>query len=311
MAAPDAPAPIINTSTWSFAICEHCNPGAEEYQLLGASHIPLIKRMLYLDMPRFAANLSMMYPEFGIRERFRAARKDGFTAVEFLQPYGEPVAELRSLLDDNALELILINTPMGDVREGDRGLAGLPGRESEFRAAFELSLSYAVELDIPMIHVMAGVVPDGVTSETCEEVLVNNLQQAASDADQHNIRLMLEPLSHVDVPGYLYSRAEEARALIDAIDYSNVQLQYDFYHLQVSEGNLAAGLRAHFDVIGHVQFSSVPGRHEPQYGEVNLPYLFSLLDELGYRGWVGCEYRPKTSTAAGLSWAIPYGLGPG
>jgi hydroxypyruvate isomerase len=262
-------------------------------------------------MPRFAANLSMMYPEFELRERFVAAHNDGFAAVEFLQPYGESITDLASWLGDNALELILVNTPMGDVRNGDRGLAGLPDRESEFRAAFELSLSYAVELNIPMIHVMAGVVPEGVPRQACAEVLVKNLQQAAAEADRHNIRLMLEPLSNVDVPGYLYSRADEARVLIDSIDRSNVQLQYDFYHLQVTAGNLAAGLQAHFDVIGHIQFSSVPGRHEPQYGEVNLPFLFNLLDEIGYTGWVGCEYRPKASTAAGLTWALPYGLGPG
>ena len=260
-------------------------------------------------MPRFAANLSMMYPEFDLPDRFGQARRDGFTAIELLQPYSESIVDLASWLRSNELQMILLNTPMGDVRNGERGLAGLPGRERDFEEAFALSMSYAVELDISMIHVMAGVIPEGVSKGECCEVLVSNLQRAAAQAEKHSIRLNLEPLNHVDLPGYLYSSSTEAKTLIDQIDRENVKLQYDFYHLQISQGNLAAGLGEIFNDIGHIQFSSVPGRHEPQHGEVNLHFLFDLLDDMGYDGWVGCEYRPKTTTKEGLVWGRSYGLG--
>ena len=260
-------------------------------------------------MNYFAANLTMMYPEFDLPDRFTEESRDGFTAVELLQPYGESIDDLGAWLDNSRLQMILLNTPMGDVANGERGLAGLPGSEADFNEAFAQSLTYAVELNIPMIHVMAGVVPDGVSKDECGQVLVSNLQRTADQAAEHGICLNLEPLNQVDLPGYLYTSAAEAKGLIDQIDRENVKLQYDFYHLQFSAGDLGGGLRKYFGDIGHVQFSSVPGRHEPQYGEVNLPFLFDLLDELNYDGWVGCEYRPKTTTRDGLFWGKPFGLG--
>jgi 2-dehydrotetronate isomerase len=260
-------------------------------------------------MPKFAANLTTMYPEFEVPQRFVAAREAGFRAIEFLQPYAYDKADIGSWLNDNNLRMILLNTPMGDAKNGERGLAALPGREEDFRGAFSLALDYAVTLSIPMIHVMAGVVPAGVPRQQCETIMVANLQQAADMAGEHNIRLQLEPLNGFDVPGYLHTTTPETIALLNAIGRTNVQLQYDFYHLQLTQGNLAAGVRDNLDIIGHIQFSSVPGRNEPQYGEVNLPFLLSLLDELGYDGYVGCEYRPKNSTAEGLVWAQGYDLG--
>ena len=260
-------------------------------------------------MPRFAANLTMMFPEFDLKNRFAKARALGFKAVELLQPYSESIADIKKWLNENQLEIILINTPMGRVKKGERGLACLPGRETDFKASFRLALSYALDLEVRMVHVMAGIIPSRTELAACEEVLIDNLKWASDLVSKYNIILMLEPLNHYDVPGYFYSRAEEAAKLIQKLNRENIRMQYDLYHLQLSQGHLVSSLREHFDIISHVQFSSVPGRYEPQYGEVNLPFLFDLLDELGYLGWVGCEYRPKFSTIDGLSWARPYGLG--
>ncbi len=260
-------------------------------------------------MPKFAANLSMMYPEFEVPDRFKQAHRDGFKAIEFLQPYAHGANEMRDWLAANQLQLILINTPMGDVRAGERGLAALPGREADFEAAMNQALDFATALSVPMIHLMAGVVPAGESTERARETFIGNVRRTADRVQDRGIRLLLEPLNQVDLPGYLYSTADQVVALMAEIDRPDVQLQYDFYHLQLSQGNLAAGLREHLDLIGHIQFSSVPGRFEPQYGEVNIPFLFEVLDEIGYDGWVGCEYRPKTTTAEGLKWAVRHGLG--
>ena len=260
-------------------------------------------------MPRFAANISMMFPDLPVAERMRAARDLGFTAVEFLSPYPDPAAEIRRWLDDAGLKMILLNTPPGDAAGGERGLAGIPGRQADFRAHFEQALDYALSLDVPMIHVLAGVVADHDRNDALS-VLVENVRFAADRAAAHDIRILLEPLNSDDTPGYLLTRTDETRRCIEVIDRDNVRLQFDFYHRQIMEGNLARRLAENLDIIGHIQFSSVPGRHEPQHGEVNLPYLFELCDGLGYHGWIGCEYRPKTTAAEGLTWGEPYGLGP-
>jgi len=261
-------------------------------------------------MPRFAANLSTLLTEVPFAARFGAARELGFRAVEYLFPYDVPPRTLRDLLDEAGLELVLINTAPGERAAGEFGLAALPGREAEFHDQFEQALDYAETLGAAMIHVMAGVVPPDVGRDRCAAVFVDNLRTAATRARKRRIRLLLEPLNWRDVPGYLHATAAETRALIEQIGHANVQLQFDCYHLQITQGNLGASLRENLDHIGHVQFSSVPGRHEPQHGEVNMPWLFELLDALGYRGWVGCEYTPKTTTAAGLDWGAAYGLGP-
>ena len=261
-------------------------------------------------MPRFAANLTTMFTELEPAERFMAAHQAGFDAVEYLSPYGHSISDLKSLLSDAQLEMILLNTSVGDGAKGERGLAAVPGREDDFRAIFDQALEYASALGVGMIHVMAGVVPDGVTIADCDATFVANLQAVAPDAAANGVTLLIEPLNTRDVPGYLHTDSAHARRIIDAVAIDNVRMQFDFYHLQIMEGDLGEGLKRHLDVVGHVQFSSVPGRHEPQHGEVNLPFLFNRLDELGYTGWVGCEYRPKTTTPEGLTWAKPYGIEP-
>lgn len=261
-------------------------------------------------MPRFAANISMMFPGRPPAEAFAAARSLGFEAVEYLFPYGAPVAEIKKGLDETGIRMVLLNTPLGDAAKGDRGLAAVPGRQADFRTGFDDALAYAVALDVSMIHVMAGVVPEPERDDA-EPVFVENIRQAAEVAATHGIRLLLEPLNHQDTPGYFLTRTAETRRLIEAIGRDNVRLQYDIYHRQIMEGNLAHAIADNLDLIGHMQFSSVPGRHEPQYGEVNLPYLFEVCDRLGYDGWIGCEYRPMTTIEEGLDWGRPYGLGTG
>ena len=250
----------------------------------------------------------MMFPDLPVAERMRAARDLGFSAVELLSPYPDPAAEIRRSLDDAGVRLILINTPPGDAARGERGLAAVPGRKADFREHIERALDYAVTLDVPMIHVLAGVIADS-DREAARSEFVENARFAADRAAGHGIRILLEPLNSQDTPGYFLTHTDEARYCIEAIGRDNVRLQFDFYHRQIMEGNLARRLADNLDVIGHIQFSSVPGRHEPQHGEVNLPYLFKLCDKLGYDGWVGCEYRPKTTVAEGLTWGEPYGLG--
>jgi hydroxypyruvate isomerase len=260
-------------------------------------------------MPRFAANLSMMFPELEEPARFDAARKAGFTAVEFLRPYNHPVAEVRHWLDDAGLQLILINSPAGDPARGDRGLAALPGREADFRASLDQTLEYAAGLGAGMVHLMAGVVPEGQTVEACEAVFVENVRLAADTAKKLGVRILLESLNTRDVPGYLHTHTADTRRLIERSGSDNAFIQYDLYHMQIMQGDLVERLRENLDLVGHIQFSSVPGRHEPQHGEVNLPYVFEQIDAMGYDGWIGCEYRPKGDTLEGLVWAKPYGIG--
>lgn len=261
-------------------------------------------------MLKFAANVSMMFPELEPPARFQAARAAGFEAVEYLRPYGTPVAEVRQWIDDAGVELILLNSPPGDADAGEKGLAALPGRQGDFRESLDQALEYATGLGAGMIHLMAGVVPDGTPAAACEEVFIDNLMVAAEVAKAQGVKLNLEPLNLRDVPGYLHTDTAHTRRIIDAVGGDNLFLQYDLYHMQIMEGDLAEGLRRNWDLISHIQFSSVPGRHEPQYGEVNIPHMFGVIEDLGYTGWVGCEYAPKGDTLEGLSWAEPYGLGP-
>ena len=259
-------------------------------------------------MPRFAANVSTMFPDLPVDERFAAARAIGFQAVEYLFPYDEDPGEIRRRLRDTGVRMILLNTPLGDARGGERGVAAVPGKRADFCHHFEQALHYARALDVPMIHVMAGVVA-GEQRDDAEVVLAENIRHAADIAATHGIRILLEPLNHEDTPGYFLTLTAETRRLIKAIGRDNVRLQYDLYHRQIMEGNLARGIADNLDLIAHIQFSSVPGRHEPQFGEVNMPYLFETCDRLGYDGWIGCEYRPMTTASEGMGWGRPYGLG--
>ncbi len=259
-------------------------------------------------MPKFAANLSMMFPELEPADRFAAARKAGFAAVEYLRPYEHPLAEVKRWLTDAGLEMILLNSPLGNVAAGERGLGVLAGREADFREGLELTLEYANGLGAGMVHLMAGVVPEGMSKAECEAVFVENLRHATQVAAQRGVKLLLEPLNARDVPGYLHSTSAQARRIIEAVGSDNLFLQYDLYHMQIMEGDIVEGIRRNLDVIGHIQFSSVPGRHEPQHGEVNMPYVFDQIDAMGYTGWLGAEYRPKGGTLEGLVWAEPYGI---
>jgi hydroxypyruvate isomerase len=259
-------------------------------------------------MPKFAANLTTMFPELEPKDRFAAAAKAGFEAVEYLRPYDNSKEEVRGWLDDNGLKMLLLNTLPGNRENNERGMAALPGREADFRAAFDLALDYVSALGGHLIHVMAGVVPQGVAAEACEDCFVHNLEVVAPVAAAKGVTLLLEPLNLVDAPGYLHTNTAHTRRIIERVGAPNIGIQYDFYHMQIMQGALARHFEENQDLIKHVQFSSLPGRHEPQYGEVNLPFLFDFLDAVGYDGWVGCEYAPKGDSWEGLSWAVPYGF---
>jgi hydroxypyruvate isomerase len=253
-------------------------------------------------MPKFAANLSMMFTEVPFPERFAAAAAAGFRGVEFLFPYEHTPADVAQWLAQHRLENVLFNLPPGDWAAGERGIAALPGREDEFRAGVQRGIAYAEALGTPRLHMMAGIIPAGTDATACADTYLANLRHAAREVLKHGLQLMIEPINGRDMPGYFLQTQAQAHALRIACGEANVKVQMDFYHAQIVEGDLATTLREHFAGIGHVQIASVPGRNEPDDGEVNYPYLFRLLDELGYAGWVGCEYRPRGRTEDGLGW---------
>lgn len=255
-------------------------------------------------MPRFAANITTMFQELPMPERVQAALHCGFAAAEFLLPYEWPVAEIRGWPGASEIKFILINTRPGV--DGSPGCAAIPGRVDEFRSGFELTQHYMEGLDVDMVHLMAGRVDGDLAEAEC--CFIENVRWAADRVPGKTI--LLEALNSFDMPGYLHCLTDHTISLIERIDRPNVLLQFDFYHQQLMEGNLAMTLAKHWRHIGHVQFSSVPGRHEPQYGEVNTDYLFDWLDDHGYQGWVGCEYKAKALTPEGLVWGHRWGLGP-
>jgi hydroxypyruvate isomerase len=257
-------------------------------------------------MPKFAANLSMQFTELPFMQRFAAAARAGYRAVEFLFPYEFEAAAIRAELDAHGLQNVLFNLYPGDWAAGERGLAGLPGRQEEFRASVQQALNYAKVLGTPRLHVMAGLQPAGVAREACLQTYVANLRHACAQAAAHNVSCLIEPINTRDMPGYLLSLQADAHALRAEVGAPNLLVQMDLYHAQIMEGDLAVKLRRYLPHIGHVQIAGVPDRHEPDQGEVNYPYLFALLDELGYQGWVGCEYRPANGTEAGLGWMAAY-----
>jgi hydroxypyruvate isomerase len=253
-------------------------------------------------MPRFAANLSMLFGEHEFLDRFAAAAKAGFEAVEYLFPYDFAAGEIATRLKESGLTQVLFNLPPGDWTAGERGLAALPGREEEFRQGVEKALRYAETLDCPRLHAMAGIPPSGQDRESCRATYLENVAWAARMLESEARMLLIEPINTRDMPGYFLSTTAEARRVIEEIGAPNLRLQLDLYHAQIMEGDLAAKLESLFDHIGHIQIAGVPGRHEPDAGEINYPFLFDRLDALGYDGWVGCEYRPKGRTEDGLGW---------
>jgi hydroxypyruvate isomerase len=260
-------------------------------------------------MPRFAANLSMMYTEHAFVDRFAAAAADGFRAVEYLFPYAFARDELALHLADHGLGQVLFNAPPGDWDAGERGLACLPGREDEFRRGFiEQALPYALALRCPRVHVMAGLVPAGRERAELRATYVANLAWAAAQAGNDGIDVLIEPINTRDIPRFFLNRQDHAHEIVLEVGATNLKVQMDLYHCQIVEGDLAMKIRQHLPTghVGHFQVAGVPERHEPDAGEVNFAYLFDLIDELGYCGHIGCEYRPRAGTSAGLGWFQRY-----
>lgn len=253
-------------------------------------------------MPQFAANVSTMFNELPFIERFGAARAAGFDAVEFLFPYAFEPDEILARLDRFNLKLVLFNMPPGDWAQGERGMACDPRRIGEFQDSVGLALEYAEELGVPQLHCMAGKQHAAVTPERARETFIDNLRFAASACQQRGLRLLIEPLNRFDAPGYFLNGSRQATDIIADTGAPNLFLQYDIYHMQRMEGELANTLRATLPMIGHIQLADVPGRHEPGTGEINFPFLLKHLDDIGYAGWVGCEYTPLGDTVAGLAW---------
>lgn len=273
-------------------------------------------------MPKFAANLSMMYPELPFLDRFEAAAKDGFKAVEYLFPYAYAPEELASRLKNNGLQQVLFNLPPGGVdaasidaawNAGTRGIACIPGRESELLSGAALALRYAEALDCPRLHMMAGLVPAGKNKSDVHATYINNARAASNLVAKNGLDLLLEPINTRDIPGFFLNRQDEAHALIAEIGQPNVKVQMDLYHCQIVEGDVAMKIRQYLPTghVGHFQIAGVPERQEPDVGEMNYPYLFDLIDSLGYDGWIGCEYKPRlggqtNGTSNGLGWLKPY-----
>ena len=256
-------------------------------------------------MPRFAANLSMMYTEHAFLDRFAAAAADGFDAVEFMFPYEHPSAEIATRLADHGLQQVLFNAPPGMAAAGERGMAALSSRHDAFRRSIvEQALPYALALKCPRLHVMAGVVPAGTDHAEPRAVYVANLAWAAREAASVGIDLLIEPINQRDVPGYLLNRQDDAHEIVIEVGAPNLKVQMDLYHCQIVEGDVAMKLRQYLPTqrVGHLQIAGVPDRHEPDLGELHHPYLFRLIDELGWDGHIGCEYRPRGGTSAGLGW---------
>ncbi|WP_373182286.1 hydroxypyruvate isomerase [Halomonas campaniensis] len=253
-------------------------------------------------MPKFAANLSMLFTEVEFLDRFAAAARAGFQGVEYLFPYDYPAETLKARLDDNGLTQVLFNLPAGDWAAGERGIACHPDRVEEFRDGVERAIAYARVLGNTQVNCLAGIQPQGVSDDEARQTLIENLRFAAGKLADAGILLIAEPINTRDIPGFFLNRTEQALAIFDEVDSDNLKLQYDIYHMQIMEGDLAPTIEKHLARIAHVQIADNPGRHEPGSGEIHYPFLFAHLDRLGYRGWVGAEYKPAATTEEGLGW---------
>lgn len=257
-------------------------------------------------MPKFSANLSMMFTEVAFLDRFAAAASSGFKAVEFMFPYDFDKAAIAEALAANRLTLVLHNLPAGDWAAGERGIACHPSRVAEFRDGVGRAIDYARALHCAKLNCLVGVLPPGVSAGQVHETMIGNLRFAANALHEAGIGMVIEPVNTRDVPGFAVSRTAQALAIIDEVGSNNLKLQYDIYHAQVMEGDLTPTLVSHIGRIGHIQVADNPGRHEPGTGEINFPYLFDRIDELGYSGFIGCEYKPLHATTDGLGWLQPY-----
>ncbi|MFN4004893.1 MAG: hydroxypyruvate isomerase [Hylemonella sp.] len=253
-------------------------------------------------MPQFAANLTMLFTEVPFLERFAAARAAGFDAVEYLFPYAYDKNELAGLLKTHGLKQVLHNLPAGNWDAGERGIACHPDRVDEFRAGVDKAIEYATALGCPQVNCLAGKVPAGVTREQAHATFVANLKFAADKLKKAGLKLLIEPINSYDIPGFFLNYTTQAAAILDEVGSDNLYIQYDIYHAQRMEGELAATMQKHLPRIAHIQLADNPGRNEPGTGEIHYPFLFRHLDAIGYQGWIGCEYKPKTTTVEGVGW---------
>lgn len=252
-------------------------------------------------MPRLAANLSMLFTEYDFMDRFGAAAEAGFTGVEYLFPYDYPASDIAGCLQEHGLTQVLFNLPAGDWQAGERGIACLPDRVEEFRAGVDQAIEYAQALGCKQLNCLAGIAPEDRLAEA-EETLIANLRFAADKLEAVGIKLLVEAINTRDIPGFFLNNTKQTLAIIHAVGSGNIAYQYDIYHMQIMEGDLAPTIQNHLGEIDHIQLADNPGRHEPGTGEINYGYLLPFLDRIGYQGWVGCEYKPATTTKAGLGW---------
>ena len=257
-------------------------------------------------MPNFNANLSMMFNELAFLERFGAAARAGFRGVEFLFPYEFPAAQIREQLDKHKLKMVLFNMPPGDFAAGDRGMACDPAKTAQFQENVGKTLEYARALGATQIHCMAGLKPRGIGEDKMRETYIDNLQFAGKELAKHNIKLLIEAINTRDIPGFYLNYSRQAFDIMHYANVPNLYFQYDIYHMQIMEGDLAPAIGKNLAKIAHMQLADTPGRHEPGTGEINDPFLFQFIDRIGYKGWIGCEYKPAGKTEDGLGWLKPY-----
>jgi len=257
-------------------------------------------------MPKFAANLTMLYNEIDFLDRFAAAAKAGFKGVEYLFPYAYPKEQLAEKLKQNGLTQVLHNLPAGDWAKGERGIACHPDRVGEFKDGVGKAIEYATALGCKQVNCLAGIVPQGVDQNKAREVFVSNLKFAAPELEKAGIKLLVEAINTFDIPGFFLNNTKQTLSILDEVGSKNLYYQYDIYHMQRMEGELAKTMETNLARIAHLQLADNPGRNEPGTGEINYGFLFDFIDRIGYKGWIGCEYKPKTDTVAGLAWAKQY-----
>jgi hydroxypyruvate isomerase len=257
-------------------------------------------------MPKFAANLSFLYTELPLLDRIGAAAKSGFHGVEYLSPYEEKAGDIAARLREHGQTQVLFNLPSGNWAGGERGIAILPERTTEFRASIPRAIDYAQALGCGQINCLAGLTPKNAESKALHATFVENLAFAAAELAKAKIKLLIEPINTRDIPGFYLTRTAQAARVIDDVGSANLFIQYDIYHMQIMEGDLARTIEANLPRIAHIQLADNPGRNEPGTGEINYPFLFGHIDKIGYAGWIGCEYKPRAGVDAGLGWMAPY-----
>ena len=253
-------------------------------------------------MPQFAANLTMLFNEVPFMDRFEKAAKSGFQAVEFLFPYAFSADDIKQKLEQHNLKLVLHNLPAGDWDAGERGIACLPDRVTEFQDGVAKAIEYAKVLGVKQVNCLAGKIPAGADAELLKKTFISNLKFAAAALKSVDIKLLIEPINTFDIPGFYLSKSQHALDILNEVGSDNLFIQYDIYHAQRMEGELCKTIEANLSNIAHIQLADNPGRNEPGTGEINYPHLFQFIDSIGYHGWIGCEYKPASNTEAGLSW---------